>query len=444
MAKSQLGCGVKDDRSKFVTTRGEFRWNPETERFETVEREGYWYDGPWALAHTNPNWVAENYLFRNDDGTLVTATNIVGGGENTVVLGTDGVDPGDKFRLRMDWGDDANADSNNVGSVLIQYRVNAGAGFGSWTQVPTTAGVDRIALVTSDQSITDGDNDATQRLSGVPGSTVQTGWNEYDENNSLTSRTWTDDFAEFEYCLELSANTDGYIYEFRPVLSAGDAPDAQTNVPSLTVSGTLRGSEPHIVHYRFALDNNPGSTTGFSHESNTDFPLQGSEDTPFTPDLDTKYAIILKVANLGSATTNSIWQIQYNIDGAGWNDIGNATTGCEMESGSDDDGAFQTSVERLTSSGRTFDQSRYEDTTGNLGAISLNVEEEFEGYWSIIFDSADLSGGESITFRTQTDTDDVISILDVTPTANIAGGAIPHPYHIIKEVRRLMNQLITQ
>lgn len=227
---------MKDGRYKkgFVTTRGELRWNRETQRFETVRRDGYEYEGPWALAHTNANFVQQNWRFRNDDGTLVTATWIKA--EDTAVVGADGIGATTKFRIRFNLGDDANADSNNVGTPTLQYRVNTGGGFGSWTAVPTTAGADGIAFASSDQAITDGDNDSTQRLSTIAGSTYQGSWNEYDENTSQTSRTYTDDYCEFEYCLVTSAGTGGNVYEFRLLSPTGSLPDTPPSTDaSLTV-----------------------------------------------------------------------------------------------------------------------------------------------------------------------------------------------------------------
>lgn len=223
----------KSRSTKFVTTFAEWQWDSESQEYRLVKREGYDYDGPWALAHTNPTWRSTNFLFRNDDGTLSTATNIASGGENAAVVASDGILPGAKFRVRMDFGDTANADSNNVETVKLQFRVDTGGGFGAWGDVAATGSVHYAA---SGQSITDGDNDTTQRLSGVTGSaTYQSGWNEYaDDGATNTSRTYTDDFAEFEFCLETDSGTDNYVFEFRIVTGTDDIPTID-NTASITL-----------------------------------------------------------------------------------------------------------------------------------------------------------------------------------------------------------------
>ena len=228
---------MKDGHSKytrkFVTTRFVQQWDAETKSFKTVEHEGYWYTGPWALAHTNATFVQQNWLFRNDDGTLSTATDISASGEDTAIIAGDGIEPETKFRIRFNLGDTAAADSNNSGTPTLQYNLG-GAG---WIAVPTTAGADGIAFASSDQAITDGDNDSTQRLSTIAGTTYDGTWNEYDENASQTSRTYSDDYAEYEYCLVTSAGTAANVYEFRLLDPTGAVPDTPPSADaSLTVA----------------------------------------------------------------------------------------------------------------------------------------------------------------------------------------------------------------
>jgi len=244
---------VSDDRYKrrgrrgFVTTRGEYQWNDEQQRYVLVKREGYEYDGPWALAHTNAVFEQPNWRFRYDDGTLSTAT--FAAAQNTNA-NSGQFSPGNKFRIRFNLGDTANGDSNNTGTPTIQYRVNTGGGFGSWTSL-TTAYQNGIRLTSSDNSITDGANDTTQRLSTITGSVYQSAWNEYDDNQSLTSRTYTDDYCEFEFCLQVNTGTEGNVYELRLLDPTGNVPDvppssdAQFTVKApLTCSGTPSIASP--------------------------------------------------------------------------------------------------------------------------------------------------------------------------------------------------------
>jgi hypothetical protein len=189
----------------------------------------------------NPVWQHVNWLFRKDDGTLSTATDFVVGGENTAITADDNYVNGTKFRLRVDFGDDNAADSNNTGiSVKLQYSLNSG----TWTDVPTTAGDDGIAMASSDQSITDGDGDTTQRLSGITGSTFNSAYSEYDENNSTATHTWQDDFGEFEFCMVVNGNPDD-VYEFRPATNGGAVDSNPPTLASLTLASLVK--EPGVV-----------------------------------------------------------------------------------------------------------------------------------------------------------------------------------------------------
>lgn len=164
-------------------------------------------------------------------------------------------------------------------------------------------------------------------------------------------------------------------------------------------------------HYRFATP-----ITGAAHEAYT---LVGSEDTSFEIVLDDDYCIIVKLGNDGGAGTLSSYQLEYNVDGAGWNDVNATSSNVRAVDSGDTDNATST-TERLTTSARTFDTSRLDDSNGSIAIYILPADEETELYFAITFRSADLSGGESIDFRlSATDT----ITFDITPNATVPGGA---------------------
>ena len=153
---------MRSHKKRRIYTYGEYVWDEKTQRYERVKGEYYDYEGPVALAMDNPTWQYEHWRFRNDDGTLSTATWIA---DENVAPTT--IRPGQVFRLRVNFGDTNAADSNNTNiSVKLQYNVG-GAG---WNDL-TTNTADAVYLTSSSQSISDGDGDTTQRLSNMTGST---------------------------------------------------------------------------------------------------------------------------------------------------------------------------------------------------------------------------------------------------------------------------------
>jgi len=163
-------------------------------------------------------------------------------------------------------------------------------------------------------------------------------------------------------------------------------------------------------HYRFATP-----ITGAAHEAWT---LVGSEDTSFEIVLDDDYALIVKLGNDGSASGFQGWQLEYNVDGGGWNAVIDSSSNVRLTASGDVDGALS-GTERLTASARTFQASILEEFGGAALSSISNADSDVERYYAITFRSVDLSGGESIQFRVTT-TESVT--YDITPTATVPGG----------------------
>ena len=157
--------------------------------------------------------------------------------------------------------------------------------------------------------------------------------------------------------------------------------------------------------------------TDLDHEN---WPLVGTVDNSFEVTLDTDYAIIIKIGNTGDMPENGDLQLQYNVDGAGWNDV-NSTSSNVRTTGSGDADGQTSATERLTTSARTFGTSEVDDVEGlNVSGITGGGDNEY--YYAITFRSAELGGGETITFKLVIGGSDPSSI-DITPTATVAAGA---------------------
>lgn len=164
----------------------------------------------------------------------------------------------------------------------------------------------------------------------------------------------------------------------------------------------------HQEHYRFAEP-----ITGAEHEA---WPLVGSEDTSFEVERDTNIAIIVKLGNDGGQTGDNAIQLEYNVDGGGWNPV--TASSSNVRVGVSGDSSDELSgVERLTASGRTFQTSVIDEGNGKT-RIVFDGDSDIEYYFAITFRSAELGGGESIDFRIVGD-DDFVT-LDITMNATVA------------------------
>jgi len=184
----------------------------------------------------NPTWSHGNWRFYNDDGGFGAATPIAGENVIPIIYET----RTSAFRIRFAAGDTNNATQNNVRSFRLQCNVD-GAG---WVDVTATGA---IITATDDSGIADGANDANQRLSGLAGSTFQSAWVEFDEDNVLTSRTWADTYTEYEFCLKVGTAVAGNQIDFRMITSSDEA-FVPGGSPVLYIE-----AEPTFVGYSFGI-----------------------------------------------------------------------------------------------------------------------------------------------------------------------------------------------
>lgn len=396
-------------KSKYVTTKSVFQWDDAQGCYRLVEKEGYWYKGPWALAHNRePVWENENFRFYQDDGFPGTPIEL----ENVVVDIFSDVNPGDTIQLRMDHGDSGAANVNNTGTFKWQWQVDGGG----WTDLGT-ATTANVFLINSTH-LTDNTGITTQLLSGVGGSSFASGFGEEDEDNSFTSQTWSDDFGESHCAITFHATNSaaGEVYQFRLLAPDATAP-VVTNVPEVTLRTP---PDINLDHYRFA-----SPITAVDYET---FPLVGTEDTSFSVDADTGYALIVKLGNDGVSGGNPGWRLQYNVDAAGWNNVSASSSNVRAKDSGDSDGASG-SLERLTTTSRTFNGTNLDDVDGTIDAAIGGPDFDHEFYYAIQFVPGDLTGGESITFRVIDVSGATTITSNVTPTATVGNVPILRQTH---------------
>ena len=132
---------------RWINTRVELEWDKALERYVEVFREGYWYDGPMALAHASPSLDQDSYAFYND-GTESGST-IIGTANNPQTLDADTT-----YQVRF-LIQEANGGSSNSNQFQLQYNLNGGG----WNNVTGTSNVVRSTA----GALTE-DGNTTQRL----------------------------------------------------------------------------------------------------------------------------------------------------------------------------------------------------------------------------------------------------------------------------------------
>lgn len=209
------------------------------------------------------------------------------------------------------------------------------------------------------------------------------------------------DWSNLEWAINYAANMKN------------DGENVSVSLFTIRVTYTPLTRDLQQDRYRFCTP-----TTGAAHESYT---LVGTEDVSFeiaTSQLDVTHCLIIKIGNDGTGGSGSTedWQLEYNVDGGGWNDVNGSSSNVRSALTGDTDGAVSTTG-RLTSSGRIFGFSLLDEVNGLVENRQLSGSVEDEYYWGIRFRSADLSGGESITFRV---THSLYTVTyAITPTATI-------------------------
>ena len=231
----------KNPTSKFVTTIGVYQWDGE--KYVVQKKKGYWYDGPWALAHNvSPVWAAEDYQFFEDDGAIGARTAIAA--ENTAVTNSDGVGPGSVVGLRVNVAETNSAagTGESSGGWTLQFSKNGG-GF-------QTVGAATDVRYYNSANLTNGTVIGVANYAlNYGGGGVQRDWgDECEDGVSLSGNVWSNDYCEIEYSIEFAdTNAIDDVFTFRVLAPDGSTAVTFTNVPTLTLGAINITKEPGLA-----------------------------------------------------------------------------------------------------------------------------------------------------------------------------------------------------
>ena len=217
--------------SQWVTTFAENAWCDDQQRYVEQYSEGYWYDGPWALAHNvSPIWTAVNFRWRNDDGSESTATWLKA--EDVAAVKADGVQPGHNVRLRVNFGETNGAQGSGevTGSWTLQFLKNAE----TWTTIGAATDVKYY----NSANLTNGTELATQRLTDIGETYQSTASDENEDGVTPSFGPWSNDSGEAEFSIQFDAtnSAEDDVFQFR-LLDPESNPVTFTTVPTITLAG---------------------------------------------------------------------------------------------------------------------------------------------------------------------------------------------------------------
>ena len=172
---------------RWINTEVILQWNPDTQSYDEVSTQGYWYDGPMALAHNTPNYDQDSYAWYND-GTESGST-IIGTANTSQTLNADTT-----YLIRFLIQED-NGGTGNNNSFQLEYDVNNS---GTWNNVTSTS--NSVRAVASG-NLTEGGN-TTQRLGAGTFITTNAGVDSGDGAAGNISFAGNDE-AEVLYAVQL-------------------------------------------------------------------------------------------------------------------------------------------------------------------------------------------------------------------------------------------------
>ena len=231
-------------KSRWINTRVESAWDPVRQRYVETYSEGYWYEGPMALAHdVAAVYEAEDYRWVNDNGTHPTSGTPTGGeatfvaAENTAInvniLSTT------QYRLRVNVAESNTAAGTGAisGSWTLQYQINTNG----WNTVGSATDVRYF----DSTHLTNGTAIQTAEFALNYGgaANVPQAWGDTCEDGvSISNGDWSNDFAEIEFTVDFAANlSSGDTVTFR-VLAPNGAAITFSNVPTANIIATATAS----------------------------------------------------------------------------------------------------------------------------------------------------------------------------------------------------------
>jgi hypothetical protein len=285
-------------------------------------------------------------------------------------------------------------------SFQLQYNLG-GAG---WNNVTGSSSVARSTA----GGLTEG-GDTTQQIGSGTFVTPNAGQDETDGvagGTALDFTTTPNQEVELEFCLQLrSADTSpGNTVQFRLQKDGGDL-DAYSNTPTVTVVEAVYTQ----ASFRGKRDTGSESSTDWIAAANTDW----------TQEVDANFRVRFLVQETADVPDANVeFQLQYNLGGAGWNDVNGSSSVIRSSAGQLTDGGNTT--QQLGTGTFVTPNAGQDEANGLAGGASLDfswtTNQEVELEYCVQLRSADTSEGNTVQLRLVKEADEVLDTYSNTPT----------------------------
>ena len=301
------------------------------------------------------NFDQDSFRGRNDDGNETTATwKAAANTDWTQQLDTN-------FRVRF-----LIEELDDVEDLDVQFQLQYNVDAGGWNDVNASSSNVRSS---ASPNVTDGAN-TTEQMSG-PGTFIgsQGGFDEVNGlagNMGMDFTTTVNQETEVEFCCQLRSAelAPGATVQLRLLKEPDISFGSYTNTPTLSVPA----AEYTVDAFRLRNDDGNETTATWKADANVNV----------SQDVDTNFRVRFLISEgVDIADANVSFQLQYNYNGGGWNDVDAAS-----------------SVARSFASPNVTDAANTTQQIGSSTYISTNAG----------FDEVDgLAGGASLDFTTTVD-----------------------------------------
>ena len=274
--------------SRWINTRGVLEWDGD--KYVEIESDGYWYDGPLALATTPPTMEVTDWAFYND-GTEA----------GSVIIGTKNTNPTldvDTIYLARFGLEETSGNNSKNTQPQLQYNHEGGG----WNNVNATSSVVQ-SIATA--NIADGD-DTTQRMTAFTYDSANEGFDEVDGIAGGGTTDLNNTGFESLFAIQILsgdvADTDTIVLK---IVNSNDA-DADYDVYNQT-DPTITVNEPVAAADITADQTEDGDTTTSALDVIVKVASSQSEDgDDQTADIDVLAQITASQSESGDTTTASI------------------------------------------------------------------------------------------------------------------------------------------
>ena len=355
----------------------------------------------WSEASTGGSYDQTSFRGYDDDAVEGSATAKAAANTNFSQI------PDINFRIRFLVQEDDDVAEDDV-SFQLQYNLDSGG----WNDVNASSSVVRSS---ASSYITDGGN-TTQQIGSGTFVTPNAGFDEVNGlagGTSLDFTTTVNQEVEVEYCVQIrdvDTSTSDTI-QLRLIKDTA-ALDTYTNTPTVTVLAVPTYS---YTQASFRGRNDDGSETAATWIA--------ALNTNFTQDVDTNFRIRFLIQETEDvADANVQFQLQYNYEGGGWNDVnGSSSVVRSFASSEFTDGDDTT--QQLGSGTFISNNDCMDEANGLVGGANLDftatANQEVEAEFCIQIRDADTSGGDTIQLRLIKEADEALTTYTNTPTITV-------------------------